>query len=1142
MDNINVKKYSANYANTNHNFVIQNLEGVVSKDSKYYSSICIVKNIIQRGKPTLMSTYLQNRIGTIHKYSDFSVATVLISDEINTWKRIIRGCEDSTYNPAYEFFENVLDEVLGEECKFIKNLIIPEVLISDITQENKKEFKDQQVDFYLPQAYLVIEIDGIQHQKDDKQKSLDKARDQYLTRKGIEVVRISVQELKNKEYEKLYKLRDYVSKHKILTLYKKNFSCIPKCNNPILQATSVMRYQILVLELLKYGRLSLDAINWEFELNTNNEKSVELLKIAITDLFIWFSCILKLQNKTFKKPNISIKEVYCIEKFSDKNNIKLDFSILKRYTDENQNYPNVIFIRTDYFDKYKFYEQKHSSNIQKYVPKSIDYSRMEVSDLVKYNLTAKSEKIDNKILKYLMWNLFLQSDETLDFKTLDFREGQLSIIKNVLNRQDTIGLLPTGSGKSICYQLAGLLQPAPSVVVAPIVSLMQDQVDELNRFAISRVATINANSGNKFEILDEFAEGRYFFIFISPERFQSKSFRNKLKTLNKVAYAVIDEAHCLSEWGHDFRTSYLTLIKTIRNYCNKDVVFLALTATASLSVLKDLKLALDIYSDFNVKTPLNFCREELEFKVIESTGKIKKILVDEMADIIDDKDAVLIFTPYASDGAFGCRGVCNNLNQKFPNSDIRYFSGQLKDSEKKEIQDGFKNNEFNVLVSTKAFGMGVNKGNIRYTFHYGIPSSLEALYQEAGRAGRAKRLFKKKKAKCFVLFSPEYKNYVLEKIWDVNTSKEMLLEISKDKKKLNNDVSRQLFFLHEDLKSTDEIVVNIMSLYDELEKNNGVIAPKIDLKTDEKYLYRLYQLGIITDWTVDYSGNLIETDFKGYPDIATIRYNCELQIKKYDPDFSFESIHKNIAYKKYAEILDSGNETVDKYIRILAEWGFDKFVGYRRQSLKNVYEACANYVMRLKAGEDEKNVSEEFKRDIEGYFTVNESSQKMIFLSENPSKMEKCFELFYVYNASNKKTNIVKPIDGIIELKNILMRLLEEYPKNYALNLVSGLVRFMLDEFDNKDGKDRFIYALESINRLATEKIKHRILLEILKICKYSDSDKNKVDMASVLFKYYDMNKYILVINKYLNDSYTNYILAKHINEQMLDISRKLLK
>ena len=100
----------------------------------------------------------------------------------------------------------------------------------------------------------------------------------------------------------MYKLRDYVSKHKILTLYKKNFSCVPKCNNPILQATAVMRYQILVLELLKYGRLSLDAINWEFELNTNNEKSVELLKIAITDLFVWFSCILKLRNKTFKKP------------------------------------------------------------------------------------------------------------------------------------------------------------------------------------------------------------------------------------------------------------------------------------------------------------------------------------------------------------------------------------------------------------------------------------------------------------------------------------------------------------------------------------------------------------------------------------------------------------------------------------------------------------------------------------------------------------------------------------------------------------------------------------------------------------------------------------------------------------------------
>ena len=169
-----MKKYSANYANTNHNFVIQNLDGKVCKNSIFYPAICIIKNILHRGKPTLISSFLQKNIGAIHKDPNFKKRIHLISQEVSTWERLIKGCSDSIYNPALVFYKK-MDKILDEECSFLKNLVIPEVLISDITQEKIKEFENQHVDFYIPQAYLVIEIDGSQH---NQQKEYDKARDE----------------------------------------------------------------------------------------------------------------------------------------------------------------------------------------------------------------------------------------------------------------------------------------------------------------------------------------------------------------------------------------------------------------------------------------------------------------------------------------------------------------------------------------------------------------------------------------------------------------------------------------------------------------------------------------------------------------------------------------------------------------------------------------------------------------------------------------------------------------------------------------------------------------------------------------------------------------------------------------------------
>lgn len=1153
-----LKQYSANYSNTNHNFVIQNLDGTANINNKYYQSICVVKNILQRGKPTLMSTYLQKQIGRIQTSSEFKKHKVLISKDINIWERLIKGSSDSLYNPAQYFYQKILDNILGEECKFVKNLLLPEVLISDITQENKKEFINQQVDFYLPQAYLVIEIDGSQHQEQD-QHIIDIKRDKYLKEHGIKTVRLTTVELKSKSFETVKKeLREYISKHKILTLYKDAFNSTYNLSNPIFESTIIMRYQIFILELLKYNKISFENKTWKFELFDNDENTERLLELAISDLFIWFACLFKLQDIKFIKPKLEIKKIQKLEQFSREQNIKIDFSLLKRYSDINQRYPNIYFIRTDYIDTYKQFKCCNSTTLDSYAIKQVDYYQVEIANLIKYNFDDKKTKYaKNKILKYLLWNLFLQTDETLDLKSLTFREGQLEIIKNVLSRKDTIGLLPTGSGKSICYQLAGILQPAPSFIISPIISLMNDQITELNNFYFSRTESISSNKDaiEKFEILEDFSNKKYFFIFISPERFQDKKFRTKLKKLPKIAYAVVDETHCLSEWGHDFRTSYLTLVNTIRTHCNADISLIALTATASLSVLKDLKLAFNITNDENVKTPINYAREELEFFVIDATNKTFKTLQEKLKSIIDANEnfATIVFTPYASeDSKFGCAKISNDLNIQFSDTDIKYYSGKISNRQKENVQNGFKNNEFKILIATKSFGMGVNKGNIKYTFHYGIPGSLESLYQEAGRAGRAKRLFIQNKAKCYILFSKETDKTQLEKVWDLNTSRIELLKLSESKNLLNQDVKRQLYFLQDNFTPIDKQLQEIKNIYYELSSSisksiNCRNLPKSEfLKTDIKYiekiLYRLYQLGIITDWTIDYNSENLETDFKDNVTIENIKLACQQQISKYDKDFSFENIETNDEYKQYKSIMNENIPELDKYIKILLEWSFDKFVGYRRQSLKNVYEACDKYILEISDGVDEKLVSAKFKKNIESYFTVNEATHKLVYLSEHPFELGKAFELFYIYDSSNRITEKLKNDDGIIELKNILMRLLEEYPNNTALNLVSGLARYLLDEFKDPDGQIRFERALNQLSKIENESKKQAIIINTLKIGRIQQSDKNRVLLAKCIFKYFDKNKYIITINKFLNDSYTNYLLMSYANKSINNIIENILK
>ena len=570
-----MKKYSANYSYTNHNFVIQNLDGP-RKESQFLPAILIIKNLIQRGKPTLMSQYLKSIYGSIHKdKKQFKKPFVLINKSNLKWNSTIKGDEKNNYFPARTFLEKRISEDLSN-YEFIKQLIIPEIEINQITQKDDENFKHQCVDFFLPQANLVIEIDGQQH-KEEVGRVVDTIRDNHLSLSKIVTVRINTKDLEKRNeiyFEKIAQIKYQLEKYsRFLNLYKTNFNLhyseiSERIKKTKLLPTAIIRFQVFILELLENGRISLDDEKWIFEVKNQDINGYE--NHSIEDLFEWFHHLLKLQKIKFKEPKFEIKNV---QSFSSEDCIKLDFSLLQRWTDENSLNEDIFYVRTDYLDLY------HNRNKNKL--DRVNYFRLSTSTKFNYKLVFNEESDDLENLEFFLKNIFEYEK---------FNNGQISIIQNILENNTTIGLLPTGGGKSLTYQLACFLQPCISFVVCPIKSLMYDQIKDLDQAYIQNIESINSDVTGleRTEILDNYSNGKYFFVFISPERFQTKDFRERLTSINSqlnFSYAVIDEVHCLSEWGHDFRTSYLNLSNTIKKYC-PTIDFLGLTAMLRLMYLK----------------------------------------------------------------------------------------------------------------------------------------------------------------------------------------------------------------------------------------------------------------------------------------------------------------------------------------------------------------------------------------------------------------------------------------------------------------------------------------------------------------------------------------------------------------------------
>ncbi|MED0984572.1 DNA helicase RecQ [Bacillus paramycoides] len=322
--------------------------------------------------------------------------------------------------------------------------------------------------------------------------------------------------------------------------------------------------------------------------------------------------------------------------------------------------------------------------------------------------------------------MFTKAQELLAsyFGYSSFRRGQDETIKNVLDGKDTVCIMPTGGGKSICYQIPALVFEGTTLVISPLISLMKDQVDTLIQNGISATyinSSISIAEANQRIQLAK--QGHYKLLYVAPERLDSMEFVDQLIDM-KIPMIAIDEAHCISQWGHDFRPSYLH-IHRILDYLPEKPLVLALTATATPQVRDDICSTLEINQENTIMT--TFERENLSFSVIKGQDR-NAYLADYIRQ--NQKESGIIYA--------ATRKVVDQLYEDLGKAGVsvsKYHAG-MSDHDRNEQQELFLRDEVSVMVATSAFGMGIDKSNIRYVIHYQLPKNMESYYQEAGRAGR----------------------------------------------------------------------------------------------------------------------------------------------------------------------------------------------------------------------------------------------------------------------------------------------------------------------------------------------------------------------------------------------------------------------
>ena len=631
------------------------------------------------------------------------------------------------------------------------------------------------------------------------------------------------------------------------------------------------------------------------------------------------------------------------------------------------------------------------------------------------------------------------------FRKRDFRDGQAQSIRRLLNGEPAIVLLPTGGGKSLIYQFAGMLLPGMTVIIDPIISLMADQEASLHRMGIDRVGAVSSQlpARDRDRLLDRLAAGDLAYIFISPERLQSEDFRGQLRSACSkmpVSLAVVDEAHCLSEWGHDFRPSYLHLPMNLQRYCSDQrtgsgPTLVALTGTASFAVLEDIQAELEINDEDAVIRPTSFDRRELSFYVRHTSRRERPSALKETRagmprrlgvvakdffrpDRGEDTDCGIVFCPHVN-GQLGVEAVAAQLGHSnyYSGEAPRSFSGDW-DRYKQDLQRRFTRNRVQEMVATKSFGMGIDKPNIRYTLHYGMPGSVEAFYQEAGRAGRNGR---EGYALCTVLYCDDSWEQGLAILDEPNHNAAMrrLQGVNRSRR---GDVLTHLWFLLNSYKGREEEKKSTLELWNRhLAGRRDVelsYSGEEDRQVKEKGIYRLAMLGLVEDYTIDWRRREFVLMLR---DEAS--HDVTAQLGRYLGKYKFPDYVDRLL----EPLSGAGEELVERAVGALVDFIYDEVVAKRKEAIRTMAELCRGF-----------KSSEDFRDGILAYLQESEFSG---LLNEWRGRSFEQVGLTEVREVLERPDTP----DRLRQLIGTTRRVLEADPGNAALRYLSVCARARTD-------------------------------------------------------------------------------------------------
>lgn len=853
--------------------------------------------------------------------------------------------------------------------------------------------------------------------------------------------------------------------------------------------------------------------------------------------------------------------------------------------------------------------------------------RFHSNEHIRYSLSDQGDPTRERLIDDSL-HYFLRSL----FRKQDFWPRQREIISKTLELHSVLGVLPTGGGKSLIYQYSALMQPGFCIVIEPIRSLMKDQHEELSDLQIDSIY-INSDlePEEKLTRLNRFIAGESLYLLMSPERMQMPLTKIDLLYMSNqrryASYFVIDEAHCVSEWGHDFRPSYLSLAKNavdcFKTKFGKPLPLIALTATASLDVQHDVQKEMavkgsglpDIVTD-----PIK--RQEIDYYFLRATdkheelGKLFSSLTNESCQFpISKENAALVFCTYkkGQTGVFGSRndGFYYSLKRRYDEHiGVGYFSGtdekdtQVSVEDMNNYQDLFKRSQIGIMVATQAFGMGFNKPNIRYSFHVDLPKSIESLVQESGRIGRDKS-----SSSSYLLYNEGDRNFKLQLMNKSHVSEELAAIILKEifgikseenkldirklisgidyyrkwpkepepkriyfnqiikddndsnqannntracyfdlqkrllvndpKKKLDNSLFEDVRFTLEHTTLLTDILVPLAkrSLLDIIKFNSSLVyhhkiskyemfnslknnsdyqqyARSIELEINfdvvqkqcEFVLYRLQLLGVIENYSNNYSSGDFEVEFKA-PETDTIIRIYEAYLEKYR---SKAYVHKRITALKTK--IDS-EDLFDHYSCIFDDLSrfFDENVQKKRnQALQEMYQTADLGIHKSK---------EEIRDLLDHYFNSKFISD---LTTDTDGGKEEKWETILKYINEVADPAKGSRIENLEHMEGACSRLLQEYPDNYVLLILRSMTLLCLANSTQEmisTGMDYFrkgwASLFESIDEEGMERIYDQVCIPFLAVLHQDLADHEYLVCHSVNFALYT-NKLLKNHNDYL--------------------------